>query len=207
MNTKSNKRSNDQETRADGVANDSNRASQAEPDSQSAYDAPELLAESEIPSADQPQDEVSRLKAALAEAEKRELLAVADLDNFRKRTRQATQEQLRYATLGIMNEILEALDNLQRAIESAENDPTGTGLLDGVKMVADQISSILESHGCTKIQSVGQPFDPNFHQAVKMEHSDKYPANTVIKELRSGFQLHDRVIRPVQVFVSTGAAE
>ncbi len=207
MNTKSNKRSSDQKTRADGVANAGNDASQAEADSPLANDAPELLAESETPTAVQPQDEISQLKAALADAEKRELLAVADLDNFRKRTRQATQEQLRYATLGIMNEILEALDNLQRAIESAENDPTGTGLLDGVKMVADQISSILESHGCTKIQSVGQPFDPNFHQAVKMEHSDEYPANTVIKELRSGFQLHDRVIRPVQVFVSTGAAE
>ena len=80
------------------------------------------------------------------------------------------------------------------------------GLLEGVKMVAQQISTVLENKGCKKIEAVGQPFDPNLHQAVQMQPSDEYESNTVMQELRTGFQLHDRVIRPSQVFVSTGPA-
>jgi molecular chaperone GrpE len=74
-------------------------------------------------------------------------------------------------------------------------------------MVAQQISDALMDKGCKKIESVGQPFDPNKHQAIQMQASDEYPANTVMMDMRPGFELHDRVIRPSQVFVSTGPAE
>ena len=144
------------------------------------------------------------LKQKLAEAEKLLLLAQADLENFRRRTRRDTQDQIRYAALGLMNELLEVSDNLQRAIEAAESDPASGGLLDGVKMVAQQIFAVLENHGCKKIDAVGQPFDPQVHQAVQMYPSDDVPANSVMQELRTGFELHDRVIRPAQVFVSAG---
>ena len=144
------------------------------------------------------------LQEQLNEAEKKHLMAVAELDNFRKRSRLSTQEQIRYASLPLMSEMLESIDNLQRAIDAAEDDPTGSGLLEGVKMVAGQLLTILENHGCKKIESVGKPFDPNLHQAVQMQTSDAFDANTVMMELRPGYQLHDRVIRPSQVFVSTG---
>jgi len=74
-------------------------------------------------------------------------------------------------------------------------------------MVATQITKVLEDHGCKRIDAVGQPFDPNLHQALQMQASDEHPANTVMQDLRSGFQLHDRLIRPTQVFVSTGPAK
>ena len=152
------------------------------------------------------EEQILALTSQLADAKKRELLNVADMENFRKRTRQNTQEQLRYASLPVMNDVLEAADNLQRAVGSAESDADSGSLLEGVKMVAQQISSILEKHGCQKIETVGQPFDPNCHEAVQMQASDEFPANTVMLEVRTGFKLHDRVIRTAQVFVSTGPA-
>lgn len=152
----------------------------------------------------EPVAEIERLKSELAEAEKRTLLAQADLENFRRRTRRDMQDQLRYASLPLVSEMLDSVDNLQRAIEAHQNDGSSEGLLEGVQLVAQQILMILQNHGCKRIEAVGQPFDPNLHQAVQMQASDEYPANTVIMELRSGYLLYDRVIRPAQVFVSTG---
>ena len=117
------------------------------------------------------------------------------------------QDQLKYAPMKLMMELLEAVDNLERAIEAAETDPAGAGLLDGVKMVASQITTVLEGHGCKQTQAVGAPFDANLHQAIQMQPSDEYEEGLVTLEARKGFQLHDRVIRPSQVFVSTGPAK
>lgn len=165
-----------------------------------AFDHPLDPLTAEMETTDQP----GTIKEQLAAAEKKHLLAVAELENFRKRSRVATQEQIRYASLPLLSEMLEALDNLQRAIDAAEGEPSSSGLLEGVKMVASQILTVLEGHGCKKIEAIGKPFDPNTHQAVQMQTSDTFPANTVMMELRPGYQLHDRVIRPSQVFVSTG---
>ena len=151
--------------------------------------------------------EVDQLKAQVADAEKRVLMAHADLENYRKRTRRDMQDQMKYASLPLMNGLLESVDNLQRAIESYEQEPNADGLAQGVAMVSAQISKVLEDHGCKKIDAVGQPFDPNLHQALQMQASDEHPANTVMQDLRPGFQLHDRLIRPTQVFVSTGPAK
>ena len=154
---------------------------------------------------DSPEEEsIESLKDQLAEMEKAALRYQADLENFRKRTRTQMDEQIKYASLPLLTELIESVDNLNRATESAETEGEGSGLLQGVTMVATQLSSLMEKHGCKAIKSVGQPFDPNFHQAVQMQPSDEFPANTVMHEIRSGFKLHDRVIRPAQVFVSTG---
>jgi molecular chaperone GrpE len=150
-----------------------------------------------------PDGSLEELQQRLAEAEKQTLLAQADLENFRRRTRRDVQDQLRYAPIPLMSEILEAVDNLNRAIESHERDPNSEGLVEGMKMVAQQLAATLANHGCSRIESVGQPFDPTRHQAVQMQATDQHPPNTVIADLRPGYMLHDRVIRPAQVFVST----
>ena len=162
---------------------------------------------SEIPTGEESGDlSVGQLKEKLADAEKRVLMAHADLDNFRRRTRRDMQDQIRYAPMDLMSGLLDSLDNLQRAIESYETEPNGEGLVEGVRMVAQQIASTLENHGCKNIEAVGKPFDPTLHEAVQMQPSDEYEANNVMAEMRPGFQLHDRVIRPSQVFISTGPA-
>ena len=126
-------------------------------------------------------------------------MAVADLENFRKRANRNAQEQVKYASLPLMNELLESVDNLNRAVEAAESNSENSPLLDGVRMVADQILNILNSNHCQAIAAVGQPFDPSLHEAIQMQNSDEFPANTVIMEIRTGYMLHERVIRPAQV--------
>ena len=166
-----------------------------------------LMAHAESDEAGQGEPTIESLQMQVADAEKRVLMAHADLENFRRRNRRDMQDQLKYAPLKVMQDVLEAVDNLQRAVESYEADANGDGLVEGVKMVAQQINTALETHGCKKIEAVGQPFDPNMHQALQMQPSDEHDANVVMQDLRSGFQLHDRVIRPSQVFVSTGPAK
>ena len=167
-------------------------------------EADDLLQAAEAAEGAAPESEVDQLKQQLADSEKKALIAVADLENYRKRASKNAQEQIKYASLDLMSELLEAVDNLNRAIESAATDSANDGLLQGVKMVSDHILNILKNNHCQPIECVGEPFDPNFHQAVQMQPSNEYPANTVMQELRTGYRLHDRVIRPSQVFVSTG---
>ena len=179
---------------------------QATPDSDSASEKASVdsaFAEDNA-QAENAEPTVESLQAELADAEKRVLLAHADLENFRRRNRREMQDQLRYASLGLMNDVLESVDNLQRAVESYEKDANGDGLVEGVKLVAQQINTVLQNNGCKKIEAVGQTFDPNLHQALQMQPSEEHEANIVMMDLRPGFQLHDRVIRPSQVFVSTG---
>lgn len=153
-------------------------------------------------------DELTALQAKLAEMEKVALRHQADLENFRKRSRAQVQEQLKYASLPLIAQLLESVDNLNRATESANDESAdASGIVEGVKMVSQQLSNILEQRGCRRIEAVGQPFDPNFHQAVQMQPSDEFESNTVMAEVRTGFMLYDRVVRPAQVFVSTGPAE
>lgn len=149
-------------------------------------------------------DVIQQLQDQLKEAEKRVLIAQADLENSRRRIRSESEERIKYAPGGLMTDLLDSLDNLHRAIEAYDADPNGDGLRDGVKLVATQIMEALGKRGCQPIEAMGQTFDPNLHQAMQMQASDEHPANTVMMDLRTGFKLYDRVLRPSQVFVSTG---
>ncbi len=139
----------------------------------------------------------------LQDAEEKALRYQAELDNFRRRTRRELDEQLKYACLPLISELLEVQDNLQRALD-AVSESVPSSLAQGVQMVASQLSSLLESKGCQRIDTVGCQFDPNAHQAAQMQFSNEIAANHVISELRAGYRLHDRVIRPAQVVISKG---
>ena len=149
-------------------------------------------------------DVIQKLQDQLKDAEKRVLLAQADLENTRRRVRRESQDQIKYAGSGLMTDLLESVDNLQRAVEAYEADPNGDGLRDGVQLVSAQIMEALSKRDCKQIEALGQPFDPNRHQALQMQPSEEFDANTVMADLRPGYILHDRVLRPSQVFVSTG---
>lgn len=172
----------------------------------------EVFAEAADAPAEEPQsakDPVAELKSQVADAERRVLLAQADLENFRKRARRNAEDGVKYATLPLIREMLPCIDNLQRAIEAQEQaeagDAAGAGMLDGVKMVSQQLMTILAQHNCKVIDGTGE-FDPNFHEAVMQQPSDEHPSGTVIQVTQTGYQLHDRVIRPAQVIVSKGSA-
>jgi molecular chaperone GrpE len=147
------------------------------------------------------------LEKASAAANDRALRCQAELDNYRKRASRDLQDQLRYAELPLMRDLLPVLDNIQRAIEAAEKSSEGGGLLDGVKLVAQQLQDVLARHHCVKIEALHAPFDPHSHQAILQQPSREHPANTVILVTQEGYRLHDRVVRPSQVIVSTNSNE
>lgn len=158
------------------------------------------------------EDELSALKRELAEAKDKTLRTFAELENFRKRSARTLQDELKYANMSLIRDMLPVMDNLLRAIEAAEKQDQsgelteqGKALLAGVKMVVEQFNTVLGKHNCTPIEAVNQPFDPNFHQAITQMPSADVAPNTVIMETQKGYVLHDRVVRPSQVIVSCEA--
>jgi molecular chaperone GrpE len=156
--------------------------------------------------ADDGGEALAKLEQQLAEALDRELKAQAELENFRKRMYRETEQTVKYANLPLVRDLLEVLDNLARATEAAGAATDSSGLLAGVKMVQQQMTGVLERHHCRPINALGQAFDPNVHQAIAQSPSDEYAAGQVMLEASVGFLLHDRVIRPSHVIVSTGKA-
>jgi len=150
--------------------------------------------------------ELAKLRADLEEANDRALRAGAELDNYRKRARREIEDERRYALAPFLHDFLPVLDNVFRAIAAAERSPGGNGLLEGVKMIAQSLLGVLARHHCTQIEALCQPFDPAFHEAISQQPSAEYPPGTVILVAQDGYLLHDRVIRPAQVIVSTAPA-
>lgn len=150
--------------------------------------------------------QVAALRAQLEEVTDRSLRCQAELENYRKRVARQMEEERRYACMGLMHDLLPVWDNTVRAIEAAEKTRDIDSLVAGFKMVGDQLLRALERHHCTRIPALHQPFDPHVHQAISQMPSDQ-PANTVAIVVQDGFQLHDRVVRPSQVVVSSGPPE
>lgn len=144
---------------------------------------------------------VDKLKAAQTEV----LKSHAEAENFRKRLQRDADQQLRYANMPLARDLLDVVDNLKRATDTAGGEAGGTALLNGVQLVTQQLIGILAKYGCKPIESVGQPFDPNFHEAITQMPSTDVPAGSVVQEVAVGYTLHDRVVRPAAVIVSTGA--
>jgi len=149
----------------------------------------------------------SDTESELAIEKDRVLRMQAEMENLRSRTAREINDERRYAPLPIVRELLPVLDNIDRAIEAAEQSGESDSLLEGFKLVRQQLTTILQQHHCKPIEAVGHPFDPQVHQAILQQPSDKQPANHVLQETQTGYQLHDRVVRASQVIVSTGPAE
>ena len=147
---------------------------------------------------------LAQLDGELRRANNEVLKAQAEFENFRKRMRREMEEESRYAALPLINELLPVIDNLERAEQAAEQGGATGGLVDGVKMVISQFDAALAKYGCQKIEALGQEFDPHVHMALSQEPSAEHPSGHVSRVLQSGYKMHDRVVRPAQVFVSTG---
>jgi molecular chaperone GrpE len=147
-------------------------------------------------------DDVGQLQSELAAAKDRELRALAEIENTRRRMRRDLDDQVKYANMPLLRDLLPVLDNVSRAIEAAEKGSEAGGLLEGVRLVASQLETVLAKHQCKRIEAVGQPFDPNLHEAILQQPSADHPPGTVIAEALPGFALYDRVVRPTQVIVS-----
>lgn len=185
--------------------NDSSKKNQS---AQSSMADDELAADVHAAQQTSMNDDMQRLESELRQANDRSLRAQAELENFRRRMRREMDDERRYAALPLIADLLGVVDNLDRAMEAAEkNEGANSSLLQGVKMVQAQFLSMLEKHHCRRIGEIGAAFDPNEDQAIAQEPSEQIPAGHVTKVVQFGYRLHDRVIRPAHVLVSSGAAQ
>jgi len=127
--------------------------------------------------------------------------ATADLLNYQKRMRKERENLRQYAVQDLVEALLPCLDNFDHAIAAAENSPDQS-LLEGVKLVEQEFIRVLHNFGVERMDVREAPFDPNFHEAVIQEDTDRVPHQTVLEELRAGYTLNGRVIRAAQVKVS-----
>jgi len=128
----------------------------------------------------------------------------ADFDNYRKRVARDAEDAAKRAGQRVISEMLPALDNLERALAHVEAGGTGEQLVDGVRMVLQQVLDVFGKEGVERIDPVGQPFDPNEHQAVGQAERTDVPDGTVVDMYQAGYRMHGRVLRPAAVVVSTG---
>jgi len=131
------------------------------------------------------------------------LRSQADFDNFRKRSTREKEDAVKYANSALLERLIPIIDNFElglAAAGAADKSP----ILAGMNMVAKQLKDFLTEFGVTAIDATGQKFDPNLHEAIAHEHDPKVPEGKVIRQVRKGFKLKDRLLRPANVIVSSG---
>ena len=127
----------------------------------------------------------------------------AEFENYKKRMIRESSDRLKFFNLDLIKEILPSLDNLERAISHAKIDNTDVeSMIEGLEMVNKMTHEVFEKFGVSRVNTVGEVFDPNIHQAVGVVESDSVPENHVVEECLGGYLLHDRIIRPAMVRVS-----
>ena len=154
-------------------------------------DAPTRLAELE--------GEVARLRDTV-------LRSQADQQNQQRRHQRDREELRKFASAGLLEELLPSLDALALGLASAQGQAEGRAVAEGFRMAVNQLRNTLAQQGLAELNPLGQPFNPSHHEAVSQEASDNVPEGSVTRVARPGWSLHERVLRPAAVFVSTGPA-
>ncbi|WP_438446199.1 nucleotide exchange factor GrpE [Gorillibacterium sp. sgz5001074] len=145
--------------------------------------------------------ELEALRKLAEENQERYLRAQADFDNFRRRTRQEKEDFAKYASSKLVEQLLPVLDNFERAIQSSRDSKDFDSLLKGIEMTFRQLDQTLEQEGLKRMDAAGQPFNPDYHQAIMQVESDEYEDGTVVEEVQRGYMFKDRVLRPAMVKV------
>jgi molecular chaperone GrpE len=161
----------------------------------------------------EPLPEEARDWKAELEAKEREIQSLTDrllrlqaeFENFKKRVARERMELIKFANEGLLLEIVPVMDSLERAISSAKENASLESLLEGLELVRRLFSSFLEKAGLKEIQALGQVFNPELHEAISVVESGAYPDNTVVEEVRKGYLLNSRVLRPALVRVAKSA--
>jgi len=165
----------------------------------------EATSEAEGKAAEEAQEEPAELKEARAQAEElqqRLLRAQADFDNFRRRTMKEKEELAQYASSKLVTQLLPVLDNFERALAAAQTGSEEQSFVKGVDMIFRQFMQVLEQEGVKAMNAVGEPFNPEFHQAIMQVESEEHEEGIVVEEVQKGYMLKDRVLRPAMVKVS-----
>ena len=166
--------------------------------------------EGEIPQQEEELDMAAELEEArnkLQESEEKVLRLAADFENTKKRLERERDTSLEYAEENILKELLPGIDNIERAMDQAQEAGNIESLLQGVELTRDGLLATLEKFGVKAIESAGEPFDPNIHDAIAMEETDEMEPNFVLREFQKGYSYKDRLLRPSKVVVSKPVGE
>lgn len=147
-------------------------------------------------------NDVELLQKQLDEAQQKLLRVQADYDNFRRRTLKEKEELAKYASAKLVESLLPTVDNFDRAIAATSTNQDFDSLVKGLDMIFRQLMGTMDAEGLTVMNTVGEPFNPEFHQAVMTVETDEYEEGIVVEELQKGYILKDKVIRPAMVKVS-----
>jgi len=157
----------------------------------------------DAPEEDGPEN-IDNVKLEVKENYDKYLRVCAEFDNYKKRAAREVGDFRKYANETLLKDLLSVIDNLERAVSSTQDvKEAANGVVEGVEMTLKEILKIVERYGVKPVEALGEPFDPSFHQAVMQEESDSQPENTVLTELQKGYLLHDRLLRPSMVVVSS----
>jgi molecular chaperone GrpE len=144
-----------------------------------------------------------RLEEQERETHERLLRTMADFENFRRRARQEREEIRQFANQELLQGLLPIMDDFDRALAAAEQAGSSEALLEGVNMIKKQMEAFLAKHGVAPVEAVGKPFDPSLHEAVlQAPATEEHPAGTVVEEIRRGYTLNGRLLRPALVKVA-----
>jgi molecular chaperone GrpE len=128
----------------------------------------------------------------------------AEMENIKRRGIKEREELAKYANESLIKEILPVIDNLEKAISHAKDDENSSALIEGLELTRDGLMRTLEKAGLEKVEAMGKPFDPNFHEAVSQQRDDTIAPGHVMIELQKGYALNGRLIRPSTVVISSG---
>ena len=149
------------------------------------------------------EDLLEKLRIRAQKMEDRFLRVNAEFENYKKRMIRESSDRLKYFHLDLIKELLPSLDNLDRAISHAKSENNDVdSMIEGLEMVNKMTHEVFEKFGVSRVDTIGEIFDPNFHQAVGVVESDSVPENHIVEECLGGYLLHDRIIRPAMVRVS-----
>jgi molecular chaperone GrpE len=170
-------------------------------DTEADLDQPDEGLEESSPSEPEPDP----LEAAQAEVERWKdkcLRTAADFDNYRKRARREVDDAVRRAREDLLRDLLPVFDNLERAVSHGESATDVQALVEGLRMVMRVFGDTLSKLGVSRVQSVGEPFDPALHEAIQQLESNDYPPGSVAAEVLAGYRMGERLIRPASVVVA-----
>ena len=185
------------------------------PEKQKIESAP--VVETDVPTIVEPSpltpEQIEDLKSRAAKADEnweRLLRTTADFENFKKRAAREKQDALKFANESLIQKLIPLLDNFDMALAAVQNGQTGaasSSLQSGINMILQQFKSALTEAGLEEVDATGQPFDPNLHEAVSQQETAEVPEGHVVQQLRKGYKLRDRLLRPASVIIAKKPAD
>ena len=155
-------------------------------------------------SADGEEDPTASLQADLDRFRDLALRSQADFDNYKKRATREKEEAIKYANSSLLERLIAIVDNFELGLSAAKNEGEKSPIYSGMSMVLKQLTDFLADNGLQPIDAEGQKFDPNLHEAIAHEPSDVVSEGVVLRQMRRGYRLKERLLRPSSVVVSSG---